>query len=164
MEFQWRSWSLQQYDSSSVPSVPLSTTHHCLLHYSSCVWWHTKPDYSTFPELIGVTLACRKQTVIMETLCQLLDNELTPTLPSFFDFFFYALGWWLCSGSSYLRLLKELDNMPEVCCITGGWLGCHGAGLFPANEKWRCKFDLPLVRGDGWQIRPVWFSIQTARH
>lgn len=71
MAFQSGSGSLQWYDSSSllcsspVPLVvPLSAPHHCL-HLSFlpnsfswlCLVVHTEPDCSTFPELIGVTLA-----------------------------------------------------------------------------------------------------------
>lgn len=79
MAFQSRPDLVQWYDSSSLllPSlvplaVPLSTSLHCLnlshplvphfsffppVHFLGCLAAHAEPDCSTFPELIGVTLA-----------------------------------------------------------------------------------------------------------
>lgn len=168
MEFQRGSTSLQWYDSSSLLfSSPVPRLSHCLylsivyippsgpssLLSSQFISWlclvaHKDPDCRTFPELIGVTLACPETERHYENTQSITGQWIN--IPSLiFDFHIAARA-----NGCDAQLLSAQGHLISISRRSSEFarghllslLDCHGYGLLTANEKSQCKFGLPLVR------------------
>lgn len=102
---------------------------------------HTEPDYSTFPELIGVTSACQETIPLWKCSVNYWATNKHPLCHFWLSYLRWANGCDALLLSAQGHLISVSRRNSTICSRSAvSLLDCYGLGLFPC--KWNTSMQI----------------------